>query len=299
MTLSGAARRSLNEVERRLRGQPTLDKPRSAKWVKQVETWCEQQDIDLRSRLSIKMLRFDRDLLSQMNDVLESLGQAPLGVSLSGLTTLEQAHQGNQEAKGVRERPRSRRVLVNLPLAYSLSWLSGESRQYRDLDWSSIDLEAFDALIEIENLDSFYAFSEDTELNVIRATTASHAYRPLVVYRGDKHYGEGFADLARAWSATDKPHGYLGDFDAAGVSLALSGQSTHLILPPLDWLVANVTGEHLPPGQLEAQAGLRRHLERLGRYHPLPPYLALMLEQQRGLRQQWFGPDLEWVPLHP
>lgn len=298
MTLSGAARRALNEVQRRLRGQPTLEKPRSAKWVKEVEAWCEQQDIDLRSRLSIKMLRFDRDLLSQMNDVLESHGQAPLKVSLSGLTTLEQAHQGNEEAKGGRERPRSRRVLVNLPLEYSLSWLSGESRQYRDLDWPSIDLGAFDALLQIENLDSFYAFSEDLERNVIRATS-SHTCRPLVVYRGDKHYGEGFADLARAWSATGKPHGYLGDFDASGVSLALSGQSTHLILPPLDSLVANVTGEHLPSGQLDVQAGLRRHLERLGRYHPLPPYLALIFEKQRGLRQQWFGADLEWVPLHP
>jgi hypothetical protein len=299
MRLSGAARRALHEVERRLRGQPALDKPRSAKWVKEVEAWCEQQDIDLRSRLSVKTLRFDRDLLSQMNDVLESHGQAPLGVSLSGLTTSEQAVLGNEEAKGVRERPRSRRVLVNLPVDSSLSWLSDESRQYRDLDWPSIDLRVFDALIEIENLDSFYAFSGDTEANASRATIASHTYRPLVVYRGDKHYGEGFADLARAWSATGKPHGYLGDFDASGVSLALSGHSTHLILPPLDWLVANVIGEHLPPGQLETQAGLRRHLERLGRYHPLPSYLALILDKQRGLRQQWFGADLEWIPLHP
>ncbi|SDF92568.1 hypothetical protein SAMN05216571_10324 [Onishia taeanensis] len=40
MTLSGAARRALNEVERRLRGQPRLDNPRSAKWVKEVEAWA-------------------------------------------------------------------------------------------------------------------------------------------------------------------------------------------------------------------------------------------------------------------
>ena len=297
MTLSGAARRALNEVERRLRGQPTLDKSRSAKWVKEVEAWCEQQDIDLRSRLSIKTLGFDRDLLSQMNYVLESLGQVPLEVSLSGLTTLEQAYQGNEEAKGVRARPRSRRVLVNLPLEYSLSWLSAEFRQYRDMDWASIDLGAFDALIQIENLDSFYAFSGDIEANVIRSTTASRTYRPLVVYRGDKHYGGGFADLARAWMASGKPHGYLGDFDASGVSFALTSQSTHLVLPPLDWLAAKVTGEHLPPEQMNTHAVLRQHLERLRRDHPLQPYLALMLGQQRGLRQQWFGSDLEWVPL--
>lgn len=297
MTLSGAARRSLNEVERRLRGQPTLDKPRDVKWVKEVEAWCDQQDIDLRSRQSVKTLRFDRDLLSQMNYVLESLGQAPLEVNLSGLTTLEQADQGNEEAKGVGQRPRFRRVLVNLPLESSLSWLSAESRQYRDLDWPSIDLGAFDALIQIENLDSFYAFSGDTEANVIRSTTARRICRPLVVYRGDKHYGGGFAALARAWMDTGKPHGYLGDFDASGVSFALASQSTHLILPPLEWLAAKVTGDHLPPEQTKTQAVLRQHLKSLRRDHPLQPYLALMLGQQRGLRQQWFGADLEWVPL--
>lgn len=48
MTLSGAARRALNEVNRRLRGQPTLDKPRSAKWVKEVEAWCVWKGVDLR-----------------------------------------------------------------------------------------------------------------------------------------------------------------------------------------------------------------------------------------------------------
>ncbi|MBT2771290.1 hypothetical protein J7J47_03475 [Halomonas sp. ISL-60] len=280
MNLPGRARNGLNGVARELLRQPTVEKPRR-QWVDDVVAWCHQHDIDLATRINGKTLRFDAALLAQIDDVLESARIAPLGRSLSGLTSTAQAKEGVEEDKAIRESPRARRVLVSFP-PQLITGLANEPRAIRDVDVHTLKLSAFGALIQVENLDSFYEFSPDI-------AALSGYLNPLVVYRGDSHYGGGFALLAEAWRKTHRPHIYAGDFDVKGVTLALDSCATHLLLPSIEWLTQHATPLHVPAEQFPYQRRLRKHLAALPSVHPLRDYLTLLLEKQHGLKQQWFG----------
>ncbi|HSH47783.1 MAG TPA: hypothetical protein VK991_04255 [Halomonas sp.] len=291
MNLSPGAYRLLNRIKEELRRTPQTERKRSGKAVQEIEAWCAEYDIALDShRLPSNILLFEQSLLDHIDDVLKSLGHPPLGAELGRQTTTAQARQGSLEAKSVRENPRAHRVLVNLPARPAPEWLSAEPREVLDLDWRHIELDAFDALIQVENLDSFYDFAPDAE-------ALAPFNSPLVVYRGDAHYGGGFSRLAGAWASRCAPHLYAGDFDAAGIAFALSSQATHVLLPPLAWLAQRVTPDHLPAEQITHQPALRRHIARLPGGHPLRNYLAILLQQQRGLRQQWFDERLVMVAL--
>jgi len=145
-------------------------------------------------------------------------------------------------------------------------------------------------LIQVENLDSFYEFSPELP-------ALSGYANPLVVYRGDSHYGGSFSLLAEAWHKTRRTHIYAGDFDVKGVTLALESNATHLLLPTIEWLTQNATPLHVPAEQFPYQRRLRKHLSALSAAHPLREYLMLLLEKQRGLKQQWFGGAMGCVGL--
>ncbi|MFI8750873.1 hypothetical protein ACIGG6_12845 [Vreelandella lionensis] len=288
MNLPSRARNGLNGVARELLRQPSVEKPRR-QWVDDVVAWCHQHDIDLATRINGKTLRFDAALLAQINDVLESARIAPLGRSLSGLPSSAQAKEGVEEDKATRESPRSRRVLVSFP-SQPATGLANEPRAIRDVDVYALKLSAFSALIQVENLDSFYEFSPELP-------ALSGYINPLVVYRGDSHYGGGFALLAEAWHKTRRTHIYAGDFDVKGVTLALDSNATHLLLPDIEWLTQNATPLHVPAEQFSYQRRLRKHLTALPPAHPLREYLMLLLEKQKGLKQQWFGGEVVCVGL--
>lgn len=285
MNLSPSAYQLLSGVGRKLRRAPSVEKPRHGKAVKEVESWCAEYDIELAAYRRGETLRFDQRLLDAMDRVLESLGQPPLGAELSQQTTAAQAKLGSLEAKSVRESPRAHRVLVSLPARPAPTWLITESREVLDLDWRSLALSAFDVLIQVENLDSFYGYIPAC---VPDSDVIGPGQNPLVVYRGDSHYGGGFTQLASAWVGQGAPHLYAGDFDAAGIALALSSQATHMLLPSWAWLAKRATADHLPAEQMRYQPALRRHFADLPDGHPFKDYLVIILEQQRGLRQQWF-----------
>lgn len=288
MNLPSRARTGLNGVARELLRQPTVEKPRR-QWVDDVVAWCHQHDIDLATRINSKALRFDAALLAQINEVLESARLAPLGRSLSGLTRSAQAKEGVEEDKATRESPRARRVLVSFP-PQPTTGLANEPRAIRDVDVLGLKLSAFSAMIQVENLDSFYEFSPELP-------SLSGYANPLVVYRGDSHYGGGFALLAEAWHKTRRTHIYAGDFDVKGVTLALDSNATHLLLPTIEWLTQNATPLHVLAEQFSYQRRLRKHLAALPSAHPLREYLTLKLEKQRGLKQQWFGGVVVCVEL--
>ncbi|MFU8765857.1 MAG: hypothetical protein ACNA7T_15105, partial [Haliea sp.] len=265
MHLSPRARTLLLDAARSLQRAPHVDKRRS-RVVEEVVAWCEAHDIEPGPRLTHGRLRLDRDLLDRINDTLAALGHPRLEHSLAGLTSAEQARLGNLEHKSVRENPREHRVLANLPAEDSRPGLVSRPRDVLDLDWRDISLDAFDVLIQIENLDGFYAFDP-----VISAQAGW--YRPLVLYRGDRHYGGAFARLAGAWTRSGKAHLYLGDFDAAGLHNALGSAATHVVLPPLVFLASQASGEQLPAEQYPLQASLRDHAAGLPADHPLVSYL--------------------------
>jgi hypothetical protein len=291
MHLTTSARRLLRGAAERLRREPMVEK-RRGRAVDEIVAWLDEQHLDPGPRLSHAWLRLDRELLAQIDEALMLAGEAPLAVDLGGMSSLEQACHGNREEKSGREKPRAHRVLASLPAGAPRPGIAGDAREVLDLDRRRLDLAAFDALVQVENLDSFYALPGEL------LALASWA-RPLLLYRGDRHYGGGFADLALDWVASGGPHLYLGDFDARGVGLALESGATHLLLPPLAFLGRHANAEHQPPGQQGYQPALRDHAAGLAEGHPLAGYLELLLGEQRGLRQQWFGDlaALEPVPL--
>lgn len=291
MHLTTSARRLLRGAAERLRREPMVEK-RRGRAVDEIVAWLDEQHLDPGPRLSHAWLRLDRELLAQIDEALMLAGEAPLAVDLGGMSSLEQARHGNREEKGGREKPRAHRVLASLPAGAPRPGIAGDAREVLDLDRRRLDLAAFDALVQVENLDSFYALPGELP------ALASWA-RPLLLYRGDRHYGGGFADLALDWAGSGGPHLYLGDFDARGVGLALESGATHLLLPPLVFLARHANAEHQPPGQQGYQPALRDHAAGLAEGHPLAGYLELLLGEQRGLRQQWFGDlaALEPVPL--
>ncbi|WP_192034417.1 hypothetical protein [Halomonas sp. YLGW01] len=291
MNLSSRVRNLLRDAGQALRSAPSVEKRRS-KVVNEVVAWCEAHDIELGPRISHARLQFDRELLAWIDETLAALGEPAIAADLSGLTSAEQAHLGNREEKSVREKPRDRRVLASFPaVAEPRPGLACRPRDFIDLDWCELDLDAFDVLVQVENLDGFYAFEP-----TIPAALASWSC-PLVVYRGDSHYGGAFAKVAEAWAESARPHLYLGDFDAKGVSIALASGATHLLLPERQDLAERAHAGHLPPEQQRYQKALRDHASRLPIDHPLPVYLDILLLEQRGLRQQWFGDVMESVPL--
>ncbi len=291
MYLTTSARRLLRDAAERLRCEPVVEK-RRGRAVDEIVAWLDEQHLDPGPRLSHAWLRLDRELLAQVDEALALAGEAPLAVDLAGMSSLEQARHGNREEKGGREKPREYRVLASLPAGAPRPGIAADSREVLDLDRRRLDLAAFEVLVQVENLDSFYALPAG--LPALARWT-----RPLLLYRGDSQYGGGFADLARDWGASGRPHLYLGDFDARGVGLALESGATHLLLPPLAHIRRRANGEHLPPEQQDYQPALRDHAAGLDEGHPLAGYLGILLGEQRGLRQQWFGDltALEAVPL--
>ncbi|WP_205742486.1 DUF7281 domain-containing protein [Halomonas borealis] len=289
--LSESARRVLRDASGKLRRGRAVDKPRGPA-VTEIVAWCQAWDIEPGGRLTRDRLRFDRALMDAIAGELEVQGEPPLEVALGGLSTAQQAEHGHREAKGVREGPRDSRVLVSLPVGQPpRPGLQGGARECLDVDWRSIELAAFDALVQVENLDSFYGFTPELP--------ALAAYRrPLVVYRGDSHYGGAFPALAEAWSSTGRPHFYAGDFDLKGLDIALGSGATRLLLPALDALWRHATPRHVPAEQLACRPRLLRYREALPEAHPLLGYLSLLLDEQRGLRQQWFATPTVAVELH-
>lgn len=290
MNLSPGAYRVLREVRKKLLHEASVAKSRGGKVMVEIEAWCHDHDIVLGMRCSTRTLRCDRELLAQIDAALVASGLPSIEAKLSGLTTAEQARHGNREEKGVRENPRDHRVLVSLAADTARPGIAATPRDVHDLDWRHIDLSAFDVLVQVENLDSFYGLAPN--LPVLASWP-----RPLLLYRGDSHYGGGFARLAEAWAGTVRPHVYFGDFDSAGIRNALSSGATDLMLPAITWLAERATSEHLPAEQQHYQAALRDVAACLPEGHSLTDYLAILLRQQRGLRQQWFGGQLVVVPL--
>lgn len=289
MHLTPSARRLLRDAAERLRCEPVVEKPRG-RAVDEIVAWLDEQHIDPGPRLSHACLRFDRELLAQVDEALMLAGEAPLAVNLGGMSSLEQARHGNREEKGGREKPRAHRVLASLPAGAPRPGIAGDAREVLDLDRRRLDLAAFDVLVQVENLDSFYALPGEFP-------ALARWARPLLLYRGDSHYGGGFADLAADWAVSGRPHLYLGDFDARGLGLALESGASHQLLPPLAFLTRHANGEHQPPEQQSFQPALRDHAAGLAEGHPLAGYLQVLLGEQRGLRQQWFGELAALAPV--
>ncbi|QPI64800.1 DUF7281 domain-containing protein [Vreelandella venusta] len=272
-----------------LRTKPSVVRKPTTTLIKLLD-WCDAHDVPLSYVRRGDAHLFNAQQINAIDLTLQELGQTRIGNYQSGASSIQQAQSGYNEDKNIREKPRASRVLVNLPAIAVPTWLTTQPRAIQDIDWRDIHLNACDVLIQVENLDSFYEFSPDI-------SALSGYDNPLVVYLGDSYYGGGSSLLAEAWYKNHRPHIYAGDFDPKGISQAMDSRATHMLLPAIEWLSQNATPLHVPSKQFTSQRRLREHLAVLHPAHPLRDYLTLMLEKQRGLKQQWFGGRLVCISL--
>ncbi|KPQ20983.1 MAG: hypothetical protein HLUCCO06_09545, partial [Halomonas sp. HL-93] len=84
--LTAQAYKKLSEIERQLRKQSWIDKKRCQQWIATFIHWCDAQHIELGPRISHQSLRFDRALIQQVNEALESQRLVTIEQWQSGLT---------------------------------------------------------------------------------------------------------------------------------------------------------------------------------------------------------------------
>lgn len=144
-----------------------------------------------------------------------------------------------------------------------------------ELDNRTLKLENFGCLLVIENRDSFNDWFKYQQYGTLS--------KPLVVYRGDKYHSTACKSLLKNWLNTQggKDVIYFGDFDLAGLRIALSGGYSHLLLPELKYIAEQALTQHYPDEQL-------KYLPRLERECPqaMQTLFLFMSTNRVGLRQQ-------------
>jgi hypothetical protein len=152
-----------------------------------------------------------------------------------------------------------------------------------------LKLDDFDSLVIVENRDSFndwFEYQPYTNLS-----------KPLVIYRGDKHHSTACKILLKIWINTqnNKPTVYFGDFDLAGLRIAISGGYSHLLLPEYKWLAEKLIKQHNPDVQQKYFARLEQDCPESWKH-----LLSLMSDSRTGLRQQkMYQTSLKIYPRTP
>ncbi|MFG1487808.1 hypothetical protein ABMA58_00990 [Oceanospirillum sp. HFRX-1_2] len=274
--LPGNVNRWLREKETKIRkAGPESIKPNFAT-LRTLIKWCVDQDLCSGNSLQAYKFTINKALLDAIDQRQRLLGQHSFRDDLSDKTRIQQAQQSDQEDKQQGLKPRENRVLVYLPKPLPCE-LTGQI-QVVDLDVTALDLSRFSRLIAVENLDCFYELAD---------FCLSLQADDLIVYRGDTLYARGVKKLRQAWQALhpdDQTHPmvYFGDFDPAGVKIAISEGYRQLLLPP-DAELEEHARPLMNPEKQDASNGT------LQTYRPqLNPVLQELLPilKQRGLRQQ-------------
>lgn len=273
----------LRQLEQRLKvsGSKAVDPGKKA--AAQVVNWCIEQQLLPAHSANLPRVRFDLALLADIATAQRQLGQACFRDNLAEQNRMMAAKSSQQELKSAGLKPRQQRVLIRLNQPMQLVGINAECI---DTDWQQLPLDQYDALLVVENLDCFYQLE--------RFSIELPYQRPLIVYRGDRHYSRGCKALKATWLEHHSPCIYFGDFDAKGVSIALHEGYYAMLLPDFSALQHRANAMMLPDEQLRYLIGIQQ-------YQPSPdfnPYQQLLCAQQKGLRQQQMqGTTLQPVVL--
>lgn len=269
--LNAQALRYLQQLQQRLKASGSERVKTSTKTVQQVLAWCVEYDLVPGNSLTLPQFSFSLALLNDIARVQRQLQQACYLDALSQNSRMDNAARSQQELKNIGAKPRQQRVLLKLTTPAAAV---GTTVDIIDIDWQQLPLAQFDVLLMVENLDCFYQ---------LHAFKVQLPYtQPLIIYRGDKLYSKGCKALKTAWLLQNKPTIYFGDFDAKGVSIALNEGYSAMLLPDFATLQQHASPTMLPDKQLGFIAGIKAKTVAA----ELQPYMQLLCEQLKGLRQQ-------------
>ncbi|MFT4937682.1 MAG: hypothetical protein ACI88A_000700 [Paraglaciecola sp.] len=249
--------------------------------VKHILQWCTNEDIKPGKWLvEGKKYRFTRAGIDKIRDAYLLCMQEDIYADFS-----EDNHQ-SASAKSVDEKLGKIKPTHHLILAALTRNLTFEDFQQEfypsaqvniELDINAVDYADYDTLIMIENRDSFndwYLFQQQISIDLGKV---------LAIYRGDSHYSVAATALLKQWrdSRPGSKIVYFGDFDLAGLRLAVSGKCTDLLLPEQFYLEKHSISQHYPAEQEKLLSGIAKDCPTGWRL-----LLKLMSDKRAGLRQQ-------------
>lgn len=252
------------------------------KVAQHVISWCIEHDIIAQNSLNLPDVKFDRVLLENIEKVQRQLNQACFRDDFANKSRLDSSLDSDQELKTLGLTPRDSRVLVRLATTQIIP--RKISVQIIDINWRQLELNQFDALLVVENLDCFYQLDKFIFLQ--------NYAEILVIYRGDRIYSKGVKSLKAAWLKNNKPLIYFGDFDPKGVSIALNEDYSFLLVPEFNILNKHASAAMFPNEQLSFVTQIQQY-NISSVFHP---FLQLLCQQLKGLRQQKMQ-GLELIPI--
>lgn len=295
--LPKVVRNVLSRVQAKLQENTCVQQPTKQASMQQLRAWCEQHGLDTHPWFATNMVSFDRDILARIEQTLVELGLHRLDEDIRQQDRFQQSDSSRVEHKHLGLAPKERRVLMAQANcgAYFPEWVNTSPSQWvMDIDWQTLELSVFASVLVVENLDSFYEyFSHHPQ----RYTLPELALNALVIYRGDGLESRARKALVEAYAATGKPVIYFGDYDSAGLNIAIHGLYTHMLLPSLQHLIDNASDVAQPAGQLQLAGSIDKYAAQLPGHDPLKRYLVHNTQCQKGLRQQAFKGALEIVAI--
>lgn len=287
----------LQRISEQLDSATTVQRPAKQSSMQQLREWCEHYELATQAWFTANTVTFDRHVLARIEQTLAELGLHSLTDDIRQQDRFMQSDHSPVEHKTVGLTPTEQRVLMAQANcgAYFPDWVNTVPGQWvMDLAWESLQLEVFASLVVVENRDSFYEYYNQ---HPHRYQLPEQAFDALVIYRGDGFASKGCQALLTAYGATGKPMIYFGDYDSAGLNIAIHGPYSHIMLPSFTYLRDNAKDLGQPAGQLQLSNSVKQHAEHLAAEHPAKQYLLHNTEQQKGLRQQAFKGQLHILPL--
>lgn len=287
----------LQRVEARLQTAASVSESAHSQAARELLDWCRAQDVPTHDWVTASKLLFSPQVLQVINETLQLLGQPPIGTVHSGQNRYQQAQASNREDKNS-SRPRAGRVLVLQPDAGNLALTVLQQPQtdlVLDIPADQLDVHTPPCLLVVENLDMFYHCLEHHRSGSQRLP--AECDNALIVFRGYQHDAQSVIALVQQFNALGKPTYYLGDFDPAGLNIALDHGYSHLLLPELSLLNQGSYTARIEPKQQEDFERLQRRSRSWPQNHALQAHLQVLLEQQQSLRHQRYRGALESVPL--
>lgn len=286
--LPAAALTWLNQLDQRLNSKRGEAKKTQMKTVRQVLNWCMEQSLVADNVLELPQFTFTKALLDQIDHAQRELHHTRFRDDATGKTRTDAMAGDTQiEYKSRGDKPRAHRVLMRLSEPVEML---GQPSRFIDQDWRELPLELFSELLVVENLDTFY------QLEAYQ-WTFNHP-GTLLVYRGDVAYGKGLKALKDAWLQSNKPAIYFGDFDPAGVGIALRGGYHAMLLPDFATFKQTASEQMFPDEQLRFLPELGHVASNLKSTHcDFKSYLNILCHRDALQQQKMQGVPLQLVSL--
>ena len=295
--LAQSVRRVLQRVKAQLQKDQRVEREAKLVGMQQLRAWCDQHDLATATWFTAKTVSFDVTIMQTIEQTLRELGLAGLAVDISQQDRFAQSDSGVAEYKTSGLAPTEKRVLMAQANcgAYFPEWVTEPPSQWvMDVDWQTLQLKQFSDVLIVENRDAFYAYFA---LHPQRYILPEQGLNALVIYRGDGDESKGCKALREACVLAGKNLIYFGDYDSAGLNIALNGGYSHIMLPLDAYLFEQANDIAQDAKQIHLTQSVDAFARELSAENSLKKLLVHNTKNQKGLRQQAFKGQLQIVPL--